>query len=278
MKFVLFTDNLADLSIREASRAAKNAGFDGLDLTVRPGGHVRPDNASNGLPDAQKIADEEGAPILMITTAITAAESDHAENIINAAHARIPAFKLGYWHYQPFGTLAKQLDDARRKLDGIVRLCRRYHIRPCVHIHSGPILSNGPLSYLLLKDFAPTDVGAYVDPMHMSYEGAASGWEMTLDLLAPWVTLVGLKNYTLTAKDRDKFGQRKANMQYAPLADGFAPLPQFFQRLRQIGFDGVVSLHSEYKGEHSFRHLSTTELLEQSAIDLRYVKQMLARI
>ena len=40
MKFVLFTDNLADLTVPEACAAARRAGFDGLDLTLRPGGHV----------------------------------------------------------------------------------------------------------------------------------------------------------------------------------------------------------------------------------------------
>lgn len=276
MKFVLFTDNLSELSVREACRAAKQAGFDGLDLTMRPGGHVSPQNASKGLADAHAIADAEGTPILMATTGITAADDPHAEEVVAAAHMRIPAFKLGYWHYKPFGTLAQQLDEARRKLDGIIALCRRYHVKPCVHIHSEKILSNGSITYLLLKDFAPSDVGAYVDPMHMCYEGAGSGWEMTLDLLAPWVTLVGVKNYTLVATGRDSFGQQQFDVKYAPLADGFAPLPQFFQRLKQIGFDGVVSLHSEYKGSHSFRSLSTQELLQQSAADLQFLKRVIA--
>ncbi len=57
-----------------------------------------------------------------------------------------------------------------------------------------------------------------------------------------------------------------------------APLPQFFQRLKQIGYDGIVSLHSEYKGAHSFRRLTTPELLEQSAADLRYLKQVIAKL
>ena len=52
--------------------------------------------------------------------------------------------------------------------------------------------------------------------------------------------------------------------------------PEFFQRLKQIGFDGVVSLHSEYKGGHSFRRLKTTELLQQSAADLQYLKRAIS--
>lgn len=223
------------------------------------------------------IADEEGVSIPMVSTGLTAEDAPFAENVIAAAHNRIQTIKLGYLRYQPFGSLAKQLDDARRKLEGIVALARRYHVRPCLHAHSGPILSNGPLLYLLLKDFPPADVGAYVDPMHMSYEGGGSGWEMMLDLLAPWVALVGVKNYLLAPTERDDYGQQRFQVKYAPLADGIAPLPQFFQRLKQIGYDGVVSLHSEYKGLSSFRRLATPELLEQSAADLRYLKQVIAK-
>jgi hypothetical protein len=35
MRFALFTDNLADLTVDRACAAAKSAGFDGLDLTLR---------------------------------------------------------------------------------------------------------------------------------------------------------------------------------------------------------------------------------------------------
>ena len=60
-----------------------------------------------------------------------------------------------------------------------------------------------------------------------------------------------------------------------PLADGMAPLPEFMGYLKQLKYDGVASLHSEYKGETSFRRLATPELLRQSAEDLDYLKRLL---
>ena len=278
MQFVLFTDNLKDLSIRDACRAAKKAGFDGLDLTLRQGGHVPPENAGPGLAAAHKVADEEGFAIPMVSTGVNASDSPFAEEVIDAAHHRIKVFKMGYWRYEPFGTLSKQFDEARRKLDGVVKLAARYHIRPCVHVHSGPIISNTPLIYQLLKDHAPADVGAYVDTMHMSLEGGRSGWEMTLDLIAPWVALVAVKNYIVQPAARDEHGQQRFQVKHVPVADGMAPIPQFFQRLKQIGYNGVVSLSSEYRGTDSWRHLKTPEILEQSAADLRHLKQIIAKL
>ncbi|MFO0954776.1 MAG: TIM barrel protein [Isosphaeraceae bacterium] len=276
MRYVLFTDNLADLTVAEACRAAKRAGFDGLDLTVRPGGHVPPDRAEVGLAAARRAADEAGVDIPMISTAITDADSPAAEAIFAAAaHYGARRLKLGYWEYQPFGTLAAQIDQARARLRRVVALGKKYHVLPCVHCHSGRfVTSGGPLLYLVLKDFAPDEVGAYVDPMHMTIEGGRSVWEMGLDLLGPWVALVGLKNFRWLPDRRDAAGQQRFRWEYCPLADGMAPLPEFLGYLRQLKYDGLVSLHSEYKGESSFRKLDTPALLEQSAADLRYVKRL----
>jgi L-ribulose-5-phosphate 3-epimerase len=277
MQFVLFTDNLADLSIAEVCRDVRAAGFDGLDLTLRPGGHVKPENAEMGLAEARQVADAAKLSIPMVTTAVKSADSPHAEDVFAAAaHYGVRKLKLGYWRYQPFGTLVKQLDDARLQLESVVKLGRKYHVLPCVHVHSGDILSNGgPATYLILKDFAPTDVGAYADSMHMVAEGGIAGWQMGLDLLAPWIALVGIKNFRFVEEGRDAKGQQRFRAQKTPLADGQAPLPEFMAHLKQLKYDGIVSLHSEYKGRGSFRTLSTPEVLRQSAEDLRYLKSLL---
>ena len=128
--------------------------------------------------------------------------------------------------------------------------------------------------YLLLKDFPPGEVGAYVDPMHMTVEGGLAGWEMGLDLVAPWIALVGIKNFHWQQQGRDKHGQMQYRPRYVPLADGQAPLPEFMARIKELRYDGIVSFHSEYKGSSSFRVLNTRELLEQSAADLKYLKTL----
>lgn len=271
MQFVLFTDNLAKLSIADCCAEAKRAGFDGLDLTLRPGGHVLPENAEVGLAEAKRIADEHGMTIPMVTTAVSDTDSPHAEAVFAAAaHYGARKIKLGYWRYEPFGTLLKQLDEARAKLDRLAKLGERYNVLPCVHIHSGAMLHNGgPMLYLVLRDFAPERVGAYVDPMHMAVEGGLSGWEMGLDLLAPWVALVGVKNFRWVERGRDEKGQMKFATEYVPLPDGQAPLPKFVERLKQLKYDGVVSFHSEYKG------VTVEQTLEMSRKDVAYFKTLL---
>jgi len=277
MQFVLFTDNLSDLDVPELCQAVKKAGFDGVDLTLRPGGHVKPADVEVGMAEARRYADAAGLTIPMVTTAITDVSSPQAEAVFAAAaHYGARHLKLGYWEYRPFGTVAKQLDDAQHKLERLVRLGRKYNVLPCIHCHSGAVLpNNGAFLYLLLRDFKPTEAGAYVDTMHMAIEGGLSGWEMGLDLIAPWIALVGVKNFRWRAAGRDGHGQQQFKVMYTPLADGQSPLPEFVARLKQLQYDGIFSLHSEYKGNESFRKLSTPELLEQSTSDLNYLKTLL---
>ena len=74
---------------------------------------------------------------------------------------------------------------------------------------------------------------------------------------------------------------RKLTLACSPLL----PLPEFVGRLSDVGYtgddqpacDNIVSLHSEYKGSASFRKLTTPELLNQSAEDLRYLKGLFER-
>ena len=92
-----------------------------------------------------------------------------------------------------------------------------------MHVHSGDILANGgSLLYLLLEDFSPDDIGAYTDPMHVTVEGGSYGLEIGLDLITPWISLVGIKNFHWIAGDRDERGQRTYTTQYVPLTDGQA--------------------------------------------------------
>src|SRR4051812_48933562 len=154
MKYVLFTDNLSDLSVAEAARAAKASGFDGLDLTLRPGGHVLPQDSDRGLAEAKRVADEAGVAIPMVSTALTDSDSPHAEAVFAAAaHYGARALKLGYWEYRPFGTAAAQVEQARARLRRLAALGRKYRVLPCVHCHSGRFLAaGGPLLYLVLRD------------------------------------------------------------------------------------------------------------------------------
>jgi hypothetical protein len=48
-----------------------------------------------------------------------------------------------------------------------------------------------------------------------------------------------------------------------------------FACLKQIGFKGYVSVHSEYQGGSSWRDLNLEELIEQTKKDVAYLRTVM---
>jgi sugar phosphate isomerase/epimerase len=276
MPLVMFSKMLGEFPVAEAARRIKGLGFDGVDLTVRPKGHVEPAGVGMALPEAVKTIRDLGLSVPMITTAITGAEDPAAEPTLAAAvHEDIRYLKLGYWN-APRGGLAAAIDRARRSLDGLERLAEKYHVTLGVHNHSGAGYVNcqPAVIWTLLKDRDPARIASYFDPGHAAVEGGDGGGRQSLELLGPRIRMVAVKDFGWKATP----GRPKArwSSQLVPLREGLVPWPEVFATLRSLAFDGPISLHSEYQGGHSWRDLTTPELIAQTAEDLAFVRELMA--
>lgn len=277
MKIGTFTKSFQDWDIPTVCQRFREIGLDGLDLTVRRRGHIEPVDVPEKLPAAARSVLEAGSEILFITTDITDATPDAERTLATAAELGIGRFKLGYYRYKPFGNLAEQLDETRKRIDGVIKIGKKHGILPCVHVHSGTFLpSHGTELYQLICDYSPEEVGAYVDMLHMVLEGGSDGWRQGLDLLAPWIALVAVKNFWWEKGERDDYGQQRWKTKVVPIAEGISPLPDYVKTLQKAGYDGIYSLHSEYKGSHSFEDMDTEGCLKQTAEDLKFFKGLFA--
>ncbi len=270
-KIAVFTKSFQDWPLPLVCQKFRELGVTGLDLTVRPGGHIPPEKIASKLPEADRIARDHGLEIVQITSNVTAPDEYGRTLFETAGKLGLRKIKLGYYRGQGVGRLGEQIEEVKLQLNQLVTLAEKHNVLPCVHIHSGSYLpSHGTLLYLLLRDFEPGRIGAYVDTLHMSLEGGAAGWQQGLDLLAPWMELCAVKNYLLTQKPRDRQGQQRWGWKTAPLAEGISPIPDFLATLRQLNYSGPFSLHSEYLPE-----LSVEQCYAQTATDLEYFRSLL---
>ena len=243
-----YTEHFQSLPIPLVCKIFKRIGVEGLDLTVRPGGHIAPENAKDELPNAVKTARDHGLEIMMLTTGISTPDRNAEEIFSTCQKLKIDRIKLGYFDVGEFGNLAKWLDDIRHQLDAIAKLAAQYEVLPCVHVHSGlTIPSNGFMLYNLIRDMPPDRIGAYLDSYHMTMTGGAGGWRQAIDLLTPWISLVALKNFRWEETDRDETGQQRWRTNYCRLEDGLAPIPEFASTIHQVGYRGFYTLHTEYR-------------------------------
>jgi sugar phosphate isomerase/epimerase len=138
-----------------------------------------------------------------------------------------------------------------------------------IHIHSGPYMTaTGGLVARILEGMDTDSIGAYIDPGHMVLEGGRSGWKLGMDLLRDVTKMVAVKDFGWE-KSTEK--EKTWELVHMPLSEGMVLWPEVFEYLAETGFDGPVSLHSEYE------HLGTDEIIEQTSRDLAYIKDIIAR-
>ena len=100
LPIVYFSKHLQFLDWEHMAETAAELGFDGLDVTVREGGHVGPQRVREDLPKVAKIVRQAGLDIPMITAGIVDTNSPHAEAIISAAsEAGIPRYRWGWFSW-----------------------------------------------------------------------------------------------------------------------------------------------------------------------------------
>jgi len=278
MELLMFSKmlkNIGNLTVEESGKYIAQMGFDGVDLTVRPGGHVSPQEASEKLPKAVETLNSKGLNVPMITSSITSADEKFAAEIFKAAsECGVKFIKLGYWRYEGFGTIKRQIEDVRNdNLRGLSKLSEEFNVTAGLHIHSGDFLtSNAAVVYLLLRDYDPKYLCAYIDPGHMAVEGGLSGWKIGMDLLREHIRMAAVKDFGWFREVDPETGEKKWVARIVPLSEGLVPWMEVFSYLKRINFNGPVSLHSEY------HDVDLQGLIRRTKADLQYLKGTLKRL
>jgi sugar phosphate isomerase/epimerase len=243
MQYVYFTKLLKELDVRGLIAFCKDVGLDGVDLAVRPGYPVNPDNVATALPDAAKAFTDAGLTIGLVSTdtSLNDAESKTAKAIFEASgKAGVPAIKIGYFPYK--APVDDAIKSARARLSGFASLAAATKVKACYHTHSGNYLGNNAASLrLLLQDLDPHHVGAFLDTGHTAVNGGP--FRLEIDLLRPWVSLLAIKDMLW---EKDKAGWK---YHVVPAGDGIVRWPDVAQAVKEAKFNGTISLHGEYEAK-----------------------------
>ncbi len=262
-QWLMFSKHLQELNFERLGEVVAEMGFDGVDLTVRGGGHIEPEKAKTQLPIAAKTLQKFNLSSTMITTNFTDAGEPFANEVFSvAAECGVRFIKLGYWRYRDFGSSKQMVKVAKKSLEGIAKLAGRYSVCAVVHTHSGNFLTASPFVLSeLLNGFDPQLVAAYVDAGHIFVEGGLMGWQQGMEALVGKIRVVACKDFAWV-----KEGQ-KWNAKVVPIGEGIVRWREFFSCLRSMGFDGPISVHSEYSG------WTTEQVIAQTRKDLPVLKR-----
>ena len=236
-KWCAFEKPIQFLSYDETADFTAELGFDGIEATVRPGGHVLPERAEDDLPKLSEALKKRGLEIVVMTTAISAADQPHAEKILRtAARLGIKCYRMDWWRYDLKQPIQSQLDALRPRVKDLVALNRELGLTAVYQNHAGENLVGAPLwdIYSLIRDYDPKDIALAFDIRHATVEGGLS-WPIQFSLVKSHIGVAYLKDF---AWDNGKVIN-------VPLGAGRVD-KKFMPILKASGFAGPISIHVEY--------------------------------
>lgn len=260
----IFSKHMARFGWDELGATASRLGFEGVDLTVRPKGHVAPERVAEELPKAVEAIRRHGLEVPMVTTDLKDASDPAAKPTFAAMQALgIRLYKPGYWSYASEPRVESTVGAIRRRLEGLLALGRDYGVAAGLHNHSGRYFGCAIWDYReILRGVPPERAGYYFDPGHAVIEGGLFNWRVSLDVVLGRMKMSAVKDFVW-----ERSGGRWRVL-WRPLGEGMVPWEEVFSAYARAGFQGPLSLHLEYAGGDDLGSIGR---------DLEYLKRQVER-
>jgi sugar phosphate isomerase/epimerase len=229
----------------DIARTAKEAGYDGVDINVRPEGqgHVTPERVAQDLPPFVAAIRKHGVEVSSITPPIADADSPFAESILRtASELGIHHYWWGTFRYTSGKPIAEQLEELKPRVAKLAALNAKYKMTAMYHTYAGNAVGT-PIWDLLsiLKDHDPAQLGFHYDVGHMVREGANGLWATNLRAAGRYVTGVSFKDFVWVKGEDARW-----RTDWVPLGEGLVPLREVGAVLREINFSGPIENQPEY--------------------------------
>ncbi len=238
-KICVFTKPFQSLSYDELADRIAEMGFDGIEATIRDGGHIEPHEVPDELPKMVEALKARGLEITIMTSSINNATDKHTESVLKtAASLGIERYRMKYFKYDPTVAVAKQLKQWKPIFADLAALNGEIGILGLYQNHAGDRYLGSPIWDIakLLQGIPKEQIAVAYDIRHATAEGGMS-WPTTFRMIQPKVDTVYVKDFVWPEK-----GNRPTNV---PLGEGRVD-SKFFKMLRDLNFTGPISLHEEY--------------------------------
>lgn len=267
----LFSKHLQFLDYKDMAAAAKEMGFDGLDLTIRPKGHVLPENAAKDLPQAVKAIEAAGLkPKMFVSRVSNADDAVGVKSLEVAADLGFKYYRYGYFNFDEAKSYKDNLIHYRTELDKLAKINKRLGLHGAYQNHAGRNVGSYVTDLAWMLDgMDPRWTGCQYDIRHATVEGGTA-WPRGLGFLKEHILTMPIKDFTWAQNDKGWY------VKNVPLGEGMVDFNRFFKELRSYGLKPLVSLHCEYdlggagKGRTEIS-IPKSEVLAAMKKDLRYL-------
>jgi sugar phosphate isomerase/epimerase len=275
MKLIYFTKMLKGLNAEEIAATAQSLGVDGLDLAIRAGQSVNPDNVASALPKAMAVWRKAGLIVPLATLEGNAIDADMKglEPLFAAcAEHGVRELKLGYWLWKQGTWSGAQLsywravDQIRTALAKFERFGEKFGVRSLVHTHCDNYYAlNASAARHLVSGFNPKHVGIFLDPAHLSVNGEPL--PMAIDIAGEYLHMVAAKSVRWILQPGEPAAPATWKHDWCQLSEGLVNWPDALKTFQAAGYNGPITVHGEYSGPEVL-----PEILERVKKDVAFLR------
>jgi sugar phosphate isomerase/epimerase len=274
LKVHVFSKHLQFLDYKDMANIAADIGFDGVDLAVRPKGHVLPERVETDLPNAVEAIRKAGLEHTMMTTAVeNAANGTDKKLLETAAKLGVKFYRMNWLSYPENKTIPEAIEQFQQTIKDLGLLNKKLGITGAYQNHSG--LRAGASIWELWDMVQKADkqhMGVQYDIRHAVVEGGLS-WKNGLRLIHPHIKILAIKDFVWSKKNGAYV------VENVPLGEGMVDFKSYFALLREYNISVPVSLHFEYPlggAEHGRSEITVDKqaVFEAMRRDLRWLREM----
>lgn len=235
--FCFFSKPFQSLSYDDLADLVAELGFDGIEGTIRPGGHITPEQVPDELPKMVEALAKRKLELTIMASGINNADDKlNLQQLQVAAKLGVKRYRMGYYKYDLKKPVLKQLDEIHPVLKNLVAINKELGMQAIYQNHSGGNYVGAPLWDLheLFKDHEPEYLAVGLDMAHVTAEGTRS-WPIQANLMRPRIGALYVKSF------RWEDNKRKN----CPLDEGIVDA-RYPRQLIKSGFSGPINLHEEY--------------------------------
>lgn len=213
---------------------------------------VSPDNIADKAAQIRDLSQQTGVRVCALAPNFTCDQTEIIDKIFNGALAidpdNPPLIRIGAQRHDRSRPYLPQFLDARTGFAHLVERARDCGIKIIYEIHVGTIAVSASRAIELLNNFDPNHIGAIFDVPNMIRVGLEDS-KMGLELLGPYLAHVHIGNATPVQTQRDATGSMHWQWDFCDLREGMADIPQIVQDLKDVGYQGYISLEEFGPGD-----------------------------
>jgi sugar phosphate isomerase/epimerase len=250
IKYAVFTKPWPDLSLAELGELVSTLGFDGIELPVRPGFQIEPEDVAD-LPKAVKLLAEFGVAITSV-----AGPADEV-TMAACAEAGVPTIRV-MARVEAGESYPEAESRLRCEYDALVPLLEKYGVQLGVQNHCDRFVMHAVGLRELVRQYDPKAIAIVWDAAHEALNGGLP--DLALDVVWPHLCMVNLKNAMWLRTNGPEAEVAQWKVYWTSGRQGLANWSKVVAELKQRNYEGVVCLTAEYSDQEAVNRLIAEDI------------------